>query len=98
MTKTLPIAAISLAAVSVAAMAALVGERTDANTSKSSQPSSYSSGSDWTRRGTRDGSEFTPGSSAGPSAELPRRGMRSDYETIASAVETPDTWSRRGAR
>lgn len=98
MIQSMPIAVVSLAVVSLAATAALVGDPTEADKSASSQSSTYSTGTDWNRRGTRDGSEFAPRSSDRISAELPRRGTRDDYETVASAVETPDEWSRRGAR
>ena len=100
MIKTAHFAIVSLAVVSLAATAALVGDptATDAAQSASALPSTNGSTNDWNRRGTRDGSEFAPRSSDGFSAELPRRGTRGAYETLASVVETPDEWSRRGSR
>jgi len=98
MIKTVHIAVVSLAVVSLAATAALVGEKTDADPSAKALTSTTSSTNDWNRRGNRDGSEFAPRSSDGVSAELPRRGTRNTYDAPARLVELSDEWLRRGSR
>lgn len=98
MTKSMPIAVISLAVVSLAATAALVGEPAGSAKTVTGLSTTAQTSADWNRRGTRTGGELAAGSTDGISADLPRRGLRDSHKAVAGLYETPDEWARRGTR
>jgi hypothetical protein len=99
MSKTMPIAALLLAAISLAATAALVNDQTESSKPDVNLTSAPAGSNDWNRRGTRSASAAMQQTSPGAVIDLPRRGERSPYQTVAdNAMQTPDDWLRRGSR
>jgi hypothetical protein len=99
MSKTMPIAALLLAAISLAATAALVNDQTESSELGTALTSSPSSTADWSRRGTRNASAATQQNGPETVVDLPRRGERSPYQTVAdNGTQTPNDWLRRGSR
>jgi hypothetical protein len=60
---------------------------------------SATAGTDWNRRGTRNASAAMQQTGPGAAIDLPRRGERGSYQTVAdNAIQTSNDWSRRGSR
>ncbi len=99
MSKTMPIAALLLAAISLAATAALVNDQTESSKPDANLTSAPAGTDDWNRRGTRNASAAMQHTGPGAAIDLPRRGERSPYQTVAdNAIQTSNDWSRRGSR
>jgi len=99
MSKTMPIAALLLTAISLAATAALVNDQTESSEPDATLTSTAAGTDDWNRRGTRNAGAATQQNGPETMVDLPRRGERSPYQTVAhNAIQTPNDWSRRGSR
>ena len=99
MSKTMPIAALLLAAVSLVATAALVNDQTEPSKSDANLASAPAGTDDWNRRGTRNASAAKQQTGPETVVDLPRRRERSPFQTVAdNAMQTPNDSLRRGSR